>query len=327
MSVQYKDYYETLGVKRDATTEEIQKAFRKLARKYHPDVNKNPDAEDRFKEINEANEVLRDPEKRKRYDALGSNWKTGQEFTPPPGWDHIFEFGGTGGRGFEFSSFGGKGGFSDFFETLFGGGFTPFSAMRDVTGNPASHTTAARGEDMEAELEISLEDAYHGTVKSVEMQVQEMDPHGGMNTQVKRLEIKIPPGAKEGTRIRLSGQGSRGEGKAGDLYIRVRLAPHPLFKVHEYDLETDIPVTPWETALGARIGVPTLDGPVQMRLPAGTSSGKRLRLQGKGLPKKGGDRGDEYVRIRIVVPKKLTEEEKRVYEELSRVSRHQPRKE
>ncbi|MGI6456147.1 MAG: DnaJ C-terminal domain-containing protein [bacterium] len=333
MTVKYKDYYEILGVKRDASQEEIKKAFRTLARQYHPDSTKKPDAEEKFKEINEAYEVLKDPEKRKRYDALGANWHTGQDFQPPPGWENVqFDFrGGPGGQSFEFHTFGSPGGFSDFFEMLFGGGgpfgnrfnagFDDLSDLHRQRGY-RSQTTAQKGHDAEAEVEITLEEAYHGASKSITFMVQETDSNGYVTSTPKHYDIKIPAGTREGTRIRLSGQGGQGiyGGSAGDLYIKVKLVPHPLYKVDGSDLETQVHVEPWQAALGSHIQIQTLDGPVTTRLPAGTSSGKRLRLRGKGLPKKGGTRGDLYARIQITVPKNLTDEQRRVYEELKRIS-------
>lgn len=336
MAVKYKDYYEILGVDRGADQDEIQKAFRKLARKYHPDVNQDAGDGEKFKEISEAYEVLRDPEKRKRYDSLGPDWRAGQDFRPPPGWENVhFEFRQGPGGGFGFSGSGfdsafGPGGFSDFFEAIFGGrgGSDPFGELRREAGRTGrgrgGHSGyagfAGRGHDAETELEIPLEDAYHGAVKTIQLQTD-----GGTR---KSLEVKIPPGTRDGTRIRLGGQGAPGVGggTSGDLYIRVRLAPHPVFKVKDgYDLEADLKVAPWEAALGAEIKAPTLDGPVTVRLPAGTGSGKRMRLRDKGLPKKGGGRGDLYLRVMIVVPNRPGGEERRAYEELARVSQFNPR--
>ncbi|MFB3786148.1 MAG: DnaJ C-terminal domain-containing protein [bacterium] len=339
MPVKYKDYYEILGVKRDASEEEIKKAYRKLARKYHPDMNKDPEAENRFKEINEAHEVLSDPEKRKRYDMLGSNWHTGQDFTPPPGWENApFHFGrGDGPRSFEFHSFSGGSGFSDFFETLFGGG--GFENLFESHPGPRSRTrshsfpfnqsqTASAGQDAEAELEITLEDAYHGTQKSFDLHVQEADEHGRLISKRKQLDVKIPAGTREGTRIRLRGQGGKGAygGPSGDLYIKIRLAKHPVFRVEDFDIEAELPITPWEAALGASVQAPTLDGRVTIQVPAGSNSDKRLRLKGKGLPMKGGKRGDQYLRLQIVVPNTLTAEEKALYQKLAQASRFDPRK-
>lgn len=339
MPVKYRDYYEILGVKRDASEEEIKKAYRKLARKYHPDINKDPEAENRFKEINEAHEVLSDPEKRKRYDTLGSNWHTGQDFTPPPGWENAqFHFGrGDGPRGFEFHSFGGGSGFSDFFEALFGGGgfenlFESQAGTRSRTrSRPFTHNhaqPASTGQDAEVDLEISLEDAYHGTQKSIALHVQEPDEQGRWISKRKHIDVKIPAGTRDGTRIRLRGQGGKGShgGPDGDLYIKIRLAKHPLFRVEDFNLEADLPITPWEAALGANVQASTLDGRVTVHIPAGSNSGQRLRLKGKGLPMKGGKRGDQYLRLQIAVPNTLSAEEKELYQKLAHISKFDPRR-
>jgi curved DNA-binding protein len=338
MAVKYQDYYETLGVPRDATHEQIQTAYRKLARKYHPDINKSSDAEEKFKRIGEAYEVLRDPEKRKRYDALGDNWQAGQDFTPPPGWD-FFDFGtGTrrgarsGGRsrdGYSFRIFDGFGespfsGFSDFFETLFGGGMG--FGGGDAAGQSPSRARTLRGQDQEAELTITLEEAYRGTKRNVTL--ESVEAASGRSTgETKTLEIKITPGTTDGQRLRLRGQGgpAPGGGEAGDLYLRVRIAPHGIFRLNGSDLELDAPVTPWEAALGARIEVPIIGGKASVKLQPGTRSGQRLRLRGKGFPKKGGGHGDLYVRIRIEVPKSLSARERQLFEELAKTSSFQPR--
>jgi curved DNA-binding protein len=339
MAVKYQDYYETLGVSRDASQEQIHAAYRKLARKYHPDINKSSDAEDRFKRIGEAYEVLRDPEKRKRYDALGDNWKAGQDFSPPPGWD-FFDFGtgtrarsrtGTGGNGYGFRIFDGFGdspfsGFSDFFETLFGGGMGGFGGGASA-GRGQSRAQTMRGQDQEAELTIPLEEAYRGTKRSVTL--ESVDAGSGRPTgESKTLEVKIPPGTTDGQRLRLRGQGgpAAGGGTAGDLYLRVRVATHSIFRLNGTDLELDAPVTPWEAALGARIEVPIIGGKASVKLQPGTKSGQRLRLKGKGFPKKSGGHGDLYVRIRIEVPKNLSAKERQLFEELSKTSKFAPRR-
>lgn len=339
MATKFKDYYEILGVGRNASQEEIQKAFRKLARKYHPDINKDADAETKFKEINEAYEVLRDPAKRKKYDSLGANWKSGQDFTPPPGWENVhFEFHTTpGSQEYGFSSFGG---FSDFFEQIFGSGFgrsagadfSSFGSRRRPGGFSSSFAEegfqpSSRGQDLETEVTVTLEDVYRGTTKSINLQVQTADQYGQVVPENKHYDVKIPPGTQDGTKIRLSGEGGNGigGGQAGDLFLKIRLAPHPIFKVKGYDLEAELPVTPWEAALGAEVKAPTLDGRVTVNIPAGIESGKKLRLKGKGLPKKGGEKGDEYLQIKIVVPKNLSAEEREAFEKLSKVSKFNPR--
>ncbi len=333
MPVKFKDYYETLGVKREASEEEIRKAYRKLARQYHPDVNKtDKDAEERFKEINEAYEVLGDREKRKRYDALGENWKPGMDFTPPPGWENVqFEFGPGGG--FEFREFG-EGGFSDFFNMLFGGtrsGGHGFGAetggFEDLFGAPRGgrarssmrggfgrQAAAQKGGDAEAEIELTLEDAHRGGKKTLQLRQDD--------GRTRKIEVTIPPGVTDGSRIRLAGQGGGGfgGGAAGDLFLRVRLLPHPRFRVEEHDILVDLPVTPWDAALGTKAVVPTLDGEVTVTIPPGTSSGQKLRLREKGLRTRTGGRGDQYVVVKIVVPKKLSAREKELFESLKKES-------
>jgi curved DNA-binding protein len=316
MAVAFQDYYETLGVPRDATQDQIQAAYRKLARKHHPDVNKDPNAEEKFKQINEAYEVLRDPEKRRKYDTLGQNWRNGQEFTPPPGWG-----GGNGRGGYRSASTGeggfGEGDFSDFFESIFGGG--GFRGGR--------RTGPARGRDLEAEITIPLEEAFHGTTRTVSLNRVETGADGKARNVPQTLEVRIPPGTQDGAVLRLAGQGSPGAngGEPGDLYIHVHMAAHPVFHLEGNNLTVEAPVTPWEAALGAEIPVPTLDGTVQAKLPAGTGSGKRLRLRGQGYPDRSGRRGDLYAVIEIEVPRHLTDEERRLFEELSRVSKFNPR--
>jgi curved DNA-binding protein len=342
MAVKYQDYYETLGVPREASQEQIHAAYRKLARKYHPDINKSPGAEDKFKRVGEAYEVLRDPEKRKRYDTLGDNWKAGQDFTPPPGWD-FFNFGQgagcgtgprtgsrTGSQGFDFQFFGDFGdssfsGFSDFFETLFGGGV---GGLGGTGQQRSTRSSALQGQDQEAEITIPLEEAFHGTKRSVSLETMIPTTGGGARRETKTLEIKIPAGTTDGQRLRLRGQGGKtsGRGTPGDLYLRVRIAPHPIYQLNGHDLDLDAPVTPWEAALGARIEVPIIGGKASVKLQPGTQSGQRLRLKGKGFPKKNGSHGDLYVRIRVEVPKNLSSRERELFEELSKASPFHPRR-
>ncbi len=319
MTVRFKDYYETLGVPRTASAEEIRKAYRKLARKYHPDVNKNVGAEARFKEIAEAYEVLGDPEKRKKYDALGSGWQAGESFHPPPGWERVhFDFGGrsAGGTSFRME---GLGGFSDFFESLFGGGLHGMADERE--------TEWARGQDQEAELTITLEEAFRGVRKKVSLQTEQVGERGRLRRVMRSYDVTIPPGATEGARIRLAGQGLAGPGgMRGDLYLRIRLAPHPVFRAHGHDLEADLPVTPWEAALGARVPVDTLAGKAHVTVAPGTQSGARLRLRGAGLPKRThGEAGDLHLVVRIMVPTALSVRERQLFEELARRSTFNPR--
>lgn len=326
MGVKFQDYYEILGVPRTATEAEIKRAYRRLAQKYHPDVNKDPGAEAKFKEINEAYEVLGDPEKRKRYDALGAGWKAGQDFTPPPGWENVrFEF-RTGGRGSqEAFDFGSLGGFSDFFEMLFGQGFgSRFTADHHEDAGLFS----ANGEDQEAAITISLEEAYRGATKTIALETQTLDRRGVPHRALKQYDVRIPPGTTEGSRIRLAGQGSpgRGGGAPGDLYLRVHIAPHPRFTVHGHNLHTTLNVAPWEAALGAKVHVPTLDETIAVNIPAGSQSGQQLRVRGKGLPLgKDGGYGDLIVTLRIVVPQRLSARERQLFEELAKTSSFNPR--
>jgi len=327
MAIKFQDYYEILGVPRTASEAEITKAYRKLARKYHPDMNKEKGAEEKFKQIAEAYAVLKDPEKRKKYDALGPNWQAGEDFTPPPGWQEFhFEFPGGAGKGkkarFGFGDVGG--GFSDFFEMLFGKGMGGFDRR---AARPEPAFWSARERIQEADLTIGLEEAYRGASKSVVLQTMEYGPDGTARSVSKRYEVKIPPGVTEGSRIRLAGQGGAlpGRKEHADLFLRVHIAPHPVFKLDKYDLLVDVPVTPWEAALGAKVDVPTLDGVVKMTLPPGTQGGKRFRLRGKGLPVGQGERGDLYVTIQVSVPHSLTSKERELFQELEKVSSFNPR--
>lgn len=329
MSVKFKDYYEILGVPRTASADDIKKTYRKLARKYHPDLNKSAGAEARFKEIGEAYEVLSDAGKRSRYDQLGHNWQAGQEFRPPPGFGGTpFEFHGTqgGGRGFKGQD---MGEFSDFFEMLFGQQFGG-RASRGTASNMwgANEGFTPQGQDHEAEISISLEEACHGTTKNISLQSVQQDPRARSASQTRTYQVKIPPGITEGARIRLAGQGGSAgrEGAAGDLYLTVHIEPHPLFRVEGSNLEVDCLLTPWEAALGAKVAIPTLQGKAYITIPAGTESGQRLRLRGKGIPQKRGlEAGDLVAVIRIVVPRQMTARERALFEELAKVSTFDPR--
>ena len=340
MSVAFQDYYKTLNVQRSASQEEITKAFRKLARECHPDVSKAKDAEEKFKQLNEAYEVLKDPEKRTQYDALGENWKAGQAFQPPPDWADMFsQFGGQqagagqggGKRSFKFTSagggaspFGGGDQFSDFFSMLFGGGEPDFGAggaQRRPRGG-----FAPSGESIHASLTISLEEAYRGGKKGIALEVTEPNAQGFPERKMKQYQVAIPAGISEGRSIRLAGQGSSGAGgPAGDLLIKIHIAPHPLFKVDGSNITAAVPISPWEAALGGKIEVPTLDGPVTMNVPAGTQGGSRLRLKGKGLPRKGDARGDMFVELPIHVPTALSDRERELFSELQKGSSFNPR--
>jgi DnaJ-class molecular chaperone len=306
MAVKFRDYYVSLGVARGAKEEEIKKAYRKLARKYHPDLNPdNKQSEDKFKEIQEAYEVLSDPEKRGKYDQLGANWKNGSEFTPPPQWEGNVDFNEMFGGGAH-GGFGKQGGsFSDFFESLFGG--IPGGA----SGTGARSRTHAPS-DAETELELPLLDMHRGTT-------QKLTVSFGKSQKV--IDVRIPPGARDDSRIRIGGGGPNG----GDLYVRLKQQANPQLTVKGDDTETVVEIAPWEAALGTAIEVPTLDGRAETRVPPGVASGQRLRLRGQGLNIRGGGRGDHFVALKIVTPKQLTAEEKRLFEELQRVSKFNPR--
>lgn len=308
MAVRFQDYYEILEVPREASQDDIKKSYRKLARKYHPDMNKGADSEERFKKVAEAYEVLGDPENRKKYDRLGRNWKMGQEFTPPPGWEDIsFNFGGGGGGG---------GGFSDFFSSLFGQGGPGMGGGRRRAPRPRG------GRSHEVELEIAFDEAFHGTQKSFALQVSSQQ---GASTR--EYELKIPPGTTPGSTMRLAGQGEKGSHGArdGDLLVKIQIAPHPSYRLNGRDITTTLRVAPWEAALGADVSVRTPDGEVELSLPAGSQSGQKLRLKGRGFPNAKGPRGDMFVEIMVVVPLTLSSEERELFEKLGRVSGFKPR--
>ena len=305
MPVQFRDYYETLGVRKTATEEEIRSAFRKLARKYHPDVAKDKKAaEEKFKEINEAYEVLSDPEKRKKYDQLGADWNRPGGFQQPPQWEGqqppgggFYQWSGDGGGGVEFE-FGGTG-FSDFFEAFFGGGRA---------------ATAEHGADVQADIMVTLEEALHGSTRTVSLR------RGGSD-KVEQYQVKIPRGVREGQRIRLRGQGEAGAsgGKSGDLFLRVRLAKHPDFSVEGSDLIHEVRIQPMQAVLGGELLVPTLERKVRLKIPPGTQGGQRFRLRERGLPGVSGKRGDLYVVVQINIPRKLTERERELWGELAKL--------
>jgi curved DNA-binding protein len=309
--VDYKDYYKILGVDKKAASDDIKKAYRKLARKYHPDTNAdNPQAEEKFKEIGEAYEVLKDPQKRQRYDQLGSNWKQyANAGWPGGGQSYTYDFGG--GKGFSFEDMGG--GFSDFFEMFFGSGadqrFSSYNFGQDFGGGGARTRATQKGQDMQSSMEISLREAYTGTQRSIRLQKE---------GKTRTVDVKIPAGIKDGGKIRLAGEGGASPmgGPAGDLYITINAAGHNLFKRQGDDLHIEIPVTIKEAYLGGKIDVPTFDGKVDMKLPAKTQSGKTLRLKGKGMPGlRGKKQGNLYVKIKIVFPEKLNKAKKKQFEE------------
>jgi curved DNA-binding protein len=321
--MEYQDYYKTLGVNRDASADEIKKAYRRLARRYHPDVSEEPDAEAQFKRISEAYEVLKDPEKRKLYDQLGENWQAGQDYSPPPGSQR------TGSRTTSgFSSGGDFGDFSDFFESIFGrgaaGGFNdPFGEFRGQQRGPdwdRHQGASTQGRDVSAELEVDLEDAYSGATRTVSFTAA-----GQAQSQRRELKVKIPAGVTDGQRIRLKGQGEASPfgGENGDLLIRILIKPHRHFQLDGKDVHLVLPVAPWEAALGATVAVPTLGGKVELTIPAESQSQKRLRLKGRGMP--GKTPGDQYVSLMIVNPPAKTEDAKAAFESFREAFDFDPR--
>lgn len=285
--MKYKDYYAILGISRDAKPADIKKAYRKLSKQYHPDVNKEAGAEEKYKEINEAYEVLKDPDKRQKYDTLGQNWQQGQDFTPPPGWQHV-EFGGD------------MGDFSDFFQTLFGGAGGGFGGFSDIFSGGSYRQPVSR--DMEVNLTLSLEDAIGG----------------GTHTLMfgnRKLSVRLPKGITEGSQIKLPGKSERG----GDIYVNIHIAPHKIFTVEDYDLIREMKVPVYDAVLGKDIAVPTLSGEVTVKMPAGIQDGQKLRLKGKGMPKRDGSNGDMYVRIRVEIPRYLNDKQKALWQELSKL--------
>ena len=320
MAMQFKDYYETLGVSKTASADEIKKAFRKLARQYHPDVAKDKKtAEQKFKEINEAYEVLGDAEKRQKYDTLGADWQQpGGGFQQPPNWRQQASRGGQPG-GVEFE-FGGTTGFSDFFEAFFGGG----GGARPQRGSGGfdfggfgqqPQAAPQRGRDVEADILVTLREVFNGAKRKVSLRRSD-------RAATETYEVKIPAGVREGQRIRLAGQGESGSGGAGDLYLRVRLAQDPDFRVEGNDLIHEVDLAPWQAALGAEVSVTTLDGVTKkLKIPAGTQSGQRFRLRQRGLPAGKGSRGDLYVVADIEIPKSLTAVERELWEKLAAISR------
>jgi curved DNA-binding protein len=325
MPVEFKDYYQTLGVTRTATPEEIKQAFRKLARVHHPDVAKNKVAgEKKFKEINEAYEVLGDPEKRRRYDELGANWQDGAGGQPAAG-DAYRRYASSaegGGPDFEF----GGTGFSDFFESFFGGGHDTFRSSRRGAGGGRGREEpfAHQGEDVEADLLVSLEEALRGAVRKITLRRPGADEGAD---RLDTYQVRIPAGVREGQKIRLAGQGNPGVGgsPAGNLYLRVRLARHPDLTVQGADLHCDLDLAPWEAVLGVKVKIPTLDGETSLRVPPGTAAGSQLRLRGLGLPGEDGKRGDLYATVRIQTPGSVSAEERALWEKLSKTSSFKPR--
>lgn len=307
--MEFQDYYKLLGVNKSVSDADLKKAYRKLARKYHPDVSKEADAEEKFKQVKEAYEVLKDPEKRKFYDQYGENWQQAQQGG--------FAGGNPGGAGFGAGGFTGANpdDFSDFFSDMFGQG--GFRYSQGGQGFGGGRRYQARGEDMHSKVTVSLEDAFHGTTRSLRLQVPEADGQGRVVQKTKTLNVKIPKGVTEGQQIRLSGQGGAGTGGAsnGDLYLEVQFEPHPRYSLQGKDIYHHLKLTPWEAALGDKITVPLVEGKVDLKIPAGSESGKKMRLKGKGLPAKVA--GDFYVVLEIVTPKPASDEEKAVYENMA----------
>lgn len=329
--MEYRDYYQLMGVARTATADEIKKSYRRLARKYHPDVSKEKDAEKKFKEVQEAYEVLKDPEKRAAYDQLGSDYKQGQQFRPPPDWGSGFEFRGgprqgrtrAGGAGAAHTEeFEEAEGFSDFFSSLFG--------ARGFTGGAAGGfggAGARTARDHHARVDIDLEEAYAGTTRTLELKRPDLKPDGTLDLKVHTVRVTIPAGVTDGQLIRLAGQGeqSPGGGKPGDLYLEVHMKPNRLYQLEGRDVTLTLPITPWESALGATVTVPTLGGGVEMRIPPNSQSGQKMRLRGRGLP--GQTPGDQFVQLKIVVPPANTPEAKAVFEEMKQKLSFNPRAE
>jgi curved DNA-binding protein len=311
--MQYKDYYKILDLSWDASQDEIKRAYRKLARKYHPDVSKEADAEAKFKELGEAYEVLKDPEKRAAYNQLGANWKSGQDFKPPPNWDEGFEFKGGGFTG------GDAGDFSDFFEQMFG------RAGFQSAGTGRQSSEHLRGQDSHAKIHIDLVDSYHGVTRNISLSTPEMNTQGQLQVKHRSLNVKIPKGIKPGQHIKLAGQGnpSVGNGQAGDLFLEIAFNNHPLYRVSETDVYLDLPVAPWEAALGTKIKVPMPEGSVDLKIPPNSRQGRKLRLAGRGLPAK--VPGDFFVVLQIVLPPANTEQAKAAYQNMQQALDFNPR--
>lgn len=298
--MEFKDYYKILGLSRDAAQDEVKRAYRKLARKYHPDVSEEPDGEERFKEVGEAYEVLKDPEKRAAYDQLGTQWQSGQDFRPPPDWNEGFEFSGAGFTGGDASAY------SEFFESLFGQEFAGRGAR-------PRQSFRMRGEDHHARILVGLEDTFEGATRAITLHAPELTEDGYVKTRERTLNVRIPKGIREGQQIRLTGQGgpALGDAPAGDLYLAVEFKPHRHFRADASDLFIDLPVAPWEAALGANVKVPTPSGTVDLRIPPGSYQGRKLRLKGRGIPSK--KPGNLYVVLQVALPPADTTAAKELY--------------
>lgn len=314
----YKDYYKTLNLSEDASKDEIKRAYRKLARKYHPDVNKEVAAEIKFKEINEAHEVLSDPEKRKAYDALGSSWQADQGFNSSPNWNSRHQNGSEGTQQASAEQH------SEFFESLFGRRGHEHFSTEEFSSFGGQHQD--RGDDLHAKVSIALEDSYFGAKRTITLNRKVNDGSGRLTIQPQSLQISIPKGVIEGQQIRLESQGEIGYGgeKRGDLFLQIVFEPHPLFTVRKRDISLLLPVTPWEAALGATIAVPTLGGNVDLKLPANSQSGRKLRLKDRGLSSKK-QSGNQYVTIAIHTPVAATAEQRKLYERMAELMPYNPR--
>lgn len=323
--MEFRDYYEVMGVARDATQDDIKRAYRKLARKYHPDVSEDDAAEEKFKEVGEAYEVLKDPEKRAAYDQLGKNYKSGQDFRPPPGWDEGFEFSGPGGAGDGYAGYGGMGGeqFSDFFENLFRQSQSASQGRRRGPG--AGQQFNMRGEDRHARVSIAVQDSYTGATRGITLHAPEVTDDGHVITRDITLNVKIPQGIRDGQKIRLAGQGGpgMGGGKAGDLFLEVEFKADSKYRVDGGDVYLNLPVAPWEAALGSKVKVPIPSGDVELKIPAGSNQGSKMRLKGKGLP--GKEPGNLYVVLDVQLPPADNDEAKALYEKMAEEMPFDPR--
>jgi len=311
--MKFKDYYDIMGVKKTATQDEIKRSYRKLARKYHPDVSKEASAEEHFKELGEAYEVLKDPEKRASYDNIrAGGWQADQEFKPPPDWQYSQDFTGGGYTRADTSQF------SDFFESLFG-------QAGAAQGHPQRTHFRTRGEDLYYKIELSLEEAFQGITRAIQLNVEEVNAQGQIQMKTRSLNVKIPKGVITGQQIRLKGQGAKGfgGGENGDLYLEAALTPHAQYQLDGRDVTFELPLTPWEAALGAKIKVPTLSGPIELKIPAGSQSGQKLRLKGKGLPST--PSGDQYIKLKVVLPKADSKSAKELYQQMSKQLAFNPR--
>lgn len=310
-AMQFRDYYETLGVQRSATLDDIKRAYRKLARQYHPDVSSEKGAEAKFKEVGEAYAVLKDPEKRAAYDRFGANWKSGQDFTPPPDWDAGYEFRGGEPPAQDHADY------SEFFESLFGRMGGAESRRRGAQGG--------RGEDHHAKVVIDLEDAYRGARRSLSLRMPEFDAEGRLAMRERTLEVTIPKGIRAGQHLRLAGQGGPGHrgGASGDLFLEIAFAPHPRYRVDGADVSVDVPLAPWDAELGGSVRVSTPSGDVDVAVPPHSGAGRKLRLRGRGIP--GDPPGDLYAVVSIVLPRADTEAKQEAYRAMARAFGATPR--